>query len=102
MLSKKHRGFFRNYREAARRVKEIVLEYDPGAEVYVFGSVLRGKYTALSDIDVLVVSNKKDLEYTIKVRIYKELSDVPLEVHYTDRVRFEKWYKKFIDTLEKI
>ena len=38
--------YLENYREVARRVKEIVLRNDPSAEVYVFGSVLSGRYTA--------------------------------------------------------
>ena len=94
--------YLENYREVARRVKEIVLRHDPSAEAYVFGSVLSGRYTASSDIDVLVVSDRADLEYVVKVAVYRELGEAPVELHYTDRERFERWYKRFIDELERV
>jgi len=105
MQSRRLKGvfqYFADYRRIVERIKEIVLKYDPEAEVYVFGSVPRGKYTALSDIDVLIVSDKKHLEYNIKVEVYRKFGDVPLELHYTDRNGLEKWYKRFIDSLEEI
>ncbi|HDN75588.1 MAG TPA: nucleotidyltransferase domain-containing protein, partial [Acidilobales archaeon] len=36
----------KNYREIVKEVKGVVKEIDPSAEVYVFGSVVRGTYTA--------------------------------------------------------
>ena len=48
-----------NYMEVAKEVKNIVLKYWPKAELYLFGSTVRGEYTALSDIDILVVLNDK-------------------------------------------
>ncbi len=93
--------YLENYGEVARKVKEIVLRCDPEAEAYVFGSVLTGKYTASSDIDVLVVPERRDLEYAIKIRVYRELGDAPIELHYADRRSFERRYKRFIDALER-
>ncbi|MEM2025524.1 MAG: nucleotidyltransferase domain-containing protein [Desulfurococcaceae archaeon] len=43
----------RNFREIAGKVKEIARAFDPGVKVFVFGSTVRGSYTALSDIDIL-------------------------------------------------
>ncbi len=42
--------YLQNYMKIARKVKEIVKKVDPNARVYVFGSVVKGKYTAASDI----------------------------------------------------
>ena len=48
--------YLKRGREVAEFVKEVITAYDPGAEVYLFGSVVRGDYTAASDIDILVVT----------------------------------------------
>jgi predicted nucleotidyltransferase len=56
------RQVFDNIWEFLSDVKEQVLKLFPGAEVYLFGSVARGRYTAASDIDVLVVTDVSDWE----------------------------------------
>ena len=58
-----------NYMDIARSVKRIVQSYDPEARVYVFGSVVRGRYTAASDIDTLVVTAKLELKYDMMVDV---------------------------------
>ncbi|MBS7288798.1 MAG: nucleotidyltransferase domain-containing protein [Candidatus Freyarchaeota archaeon] len=40
------------------RRKNEVLEYIQDAKVYLFGSMAQGKYTLLSDVDVLVISDR--------------------------------------------
>ncbi len=86
----------RDYRSIARRVKKIVLEYDPGARVYVFGSVVEGRYTGASDIDILVVTEMIDRKYDIMARVYYELGDYPLELHVVTPEQYKRWYKRFI------
>ncbi len=92
-----------NYREIARKVKEIILRegYTP-LHFLVFGSVVRGDFTASSDIDILVVVKGISYEEAVKLkaRIYKEV-DAPLELHIVDEKGFE-WYKRFIDAYESI
>ena len=44
-----------NYVEIARRIKELASELVGNARVYVFGSVVKGRYTAASDIDILIL-----------------------------------------------
>jgi predicted nucleotidyltransferase len=87
--------YLRNYLEVAKRVKDVVHSIDPNARVYVFGSVVRGDYTASSDIDLLVVTSNSKLKYDIMVAVYKEV-DVPVELHVTTPEVFERWYKKFV------
>ncbi len=87
--------------EVARRVKEIVRRIDPNARVYVFGSVVRGKYTAASDIDILIVTEKIEEKYKIMVKVYKEIK-APIELHITTPQKYATWYKKFIKPEEII
>lgn len=89
-------GVLRSYRSIARRVKEIVLEYDSEARVYVFGSVVEGKYTGASDIDILIVTRRINRKYDMIARIYYELEDSPVELHVTTPEQYERWYKRFI------
>lgn len=87
--------YLRNYLEIAKRVKDVVHSIDPNARVYVFGSVVRGDYTASSDIDLLVVTLNTKLKYDIMVAVYKEV-EAPVELHVTTPDVFERWYKRFI------
>ena len=93
----------RNYREVARRVKEIVRRLDSDAEVYVFGSLPRGEFTGASDIDILVVTERLDLKDKMRVDVYRSI-EAPVELHVVSRKQLEKWYKRFIceGELEKI
>ena len=97
-MSSQHRPdihYLRNYLEVAKRVKDIVHLIDPNARVYVFGSVVRGDYTASSDIDLLVVTPNTKLKYDVMVAVYKEV-EAPVELHVTTPKDFERWYKRFI------
>ncbi len=92
----------RKYREIAEKVKEAAREIAGDAKVYVFGSVLTGRYTAASDIDILIVVNIGKEEATLlKAEIYKTV-DAPVEIHVATQEQFERWYKCFIDRLEEI
>lgn len=91
--------YLRNYRHVARKVKEIVSSIDPEARVFVFGSVVKGEYTASSDIDILIVSEKQDLKYDIMVRVYKEV-EAPVELHVVSPEQFSSWYLRFIEENE--
>ncbi|MEM4969643.1 MAG: nucleotidyltransferase domain-containing protein [Sulfolobales archaeon] len=81
--------YLENYMEVARRAKEIIMEIDPEAEVYVFGSVVRGRYTAASDTDILVITRRIELKYLIMVEVYRRL-EAPIELHITTPEIFER------------
>jgi len=87
--------YLRNHLEVARRVKGIVRSIDPDARVYVFGSVVRGDYTASSDIDLLVVTSNAKLKYDVMVAVYREI-EAPVELHVTTPEVFEEWYRRFV------
>lgn len=92
-----------NYKEIAKKVKEIVLRdgYNP-LSFLVFGSVVKGKFTANSDIGILVVIRgiSYDEAVNLKVKVYREIN-APLELHTVNEKDFE-WYKRFIDVYENI
>ncbi len=100
------RQVFDNIWEFLSDVKEQVLKLFPGAEVYLFGSVARGRYTATSDIDILVVTDVTDWETVdrAKAKLRRMFIDTSVELHIADRTMFERWYKRFIgeDELVKI
>lgn len=87
----------RNFMEVGRKVKKMVQEFWPNARVYVFGSSVRGRYTASSDIDILIV---EDVDYEeasrVKAKIYMKL-DYPVEIHVATRKQFANWYMRFIE-----
>jgi len=55
-FSRRRYEMIRNWRELVSRLKDVVKRILPDAKVYVFGSVVEGRYTAASDIDVLVIN----------------------------------------------
>ena len=91
----------REYIKVARRVKGIVHSIDPDAKVYVFGSVVRGEATALSDIDILVVTKMIERKYEMMVKVYKAVEE-PVELHIVTEDLLERWYKRFIPVKELI
>ena len=60
--------YFENLDFYLEEIKRIVQEKYPKAKIYVFGSVIEGKYSiGLSDIDVAVVSNFKSRDERLAV-----------------------------------
>ncbi len=103
-MSRRYRDimeYLRNYLDIVKTVKDIVRRYDPKSRVYVFGSVVKGRYTAASDIDILVVTDRLDKKYEMMVDVYHKL-DAPIELHIISHEQMERWYMKFIDRDEII
>ena len=75
----------------AKLVKEAVK-----GEVIVFGSVLEGKHTMASDIDLLVVLDSIERRDEILMKINEVLGEFhPFQIHLVTGKEFE-WYKMFI------
>ncbi|MBS7609517.1 nucleotidyltransferase domain-containing protein [Candidatus Bathyarchaeota archaeon] len=91
----------KNYAEVARKVKGIVLSMDPRARVYVFDSVVRGEATAMSDIDILIVTQAIERKYEMMVKVYKAVEE-PVELHIATEELLERWYMRFIPKEELI
>ena len=105
-IAQEERKYFENYMQYARLIKEIAEGILGHADVYVFGSVVEGRHTPASDIDVLIVSEntpKSQWERgKIRAKIMKAI-DVfaPFEIHIVTPKEFE-WYKRFIRAMEKV
>jgi len=72
----------------ARSVKKILGD---DARVYVFGSAVRGELTAISDIDILVVSKRVPRSFMERVKLKLKIMDSsslpdhgPFELHLVD------------------
>ena len=85
-------------------MKEIVREKYEDARVLVFGSVVEGRITALSDIDILVICDlNREKAAELKAEIIKRIGySVPVELHIATGEEFEKWYRKFIQKFEEV
>ena len=105
-IVEEERKFFKRYRDYAKMIKEVAIKELKDARVFVFGSVIEGKHTPSSDIDVLVVSPNmpKSMEERAKIRA-KMLRRVgviaPFEIHLVNPKEFE-WYRKFVKKFEEI
>jgi predicted nucleotidyltransferase len=102
--AKRLEKIYRNPYDLLRRIKNDLRRIVPDAEVYLFGSIAKGKYTMASDIDVLVVvdsTNKLNVD-RVKVFIKRKYIEYPIELHIVSRREFEKWYKRFINEEELV
>ena len=101
----------RNLEKLYRAVKAVV----PDAKVYIFGGAAENRLTAVSDIDVLVVTRnppKDAIEYgKVAARIKEELEKQGMEmsylyeIHVVDKERARKYLaraKKVIDVEEEV
>jgi len=89
----------KNYKKIAIKVKEIIKMFDANAKVYVFGSVVKGRFTGASDIDILVVTEKIDVRHEIIVEVYRQIK-APIELHVVTQKQFKNWYLRFINPQE--
>ena len=99
---KKFKAIRDKFVENARELKRIAsnLFKDDLYAVYVFGSVVKGKTHAMSDIDVAVVLLKPATEYE-RIRLYREVRKKfgmlhPFEIHVVTKDEWDSWYGKFV------
>lgn len=96
-MAKKRKEYFENYMHYAKLVKEAV-----GGEVIVFGSVVEGKHTMASDIDLLVVLDSIERRDEVLMKINEVLGEFhPFQIHLVTRKEF-KWYKRFIKKWRRV
>lgn len=95
--------YFENYLEIGKKIKEIAKELlrDKKVRVLIFGSVAKGTFSPLSDLDILIISKKvKEKKVAkLRVKIKEGLKDfsAPIELHVVKMKTFENWYKRFLD-----
>lgn len=89
------------------KIKEAVLELDPDAEVYLFGSFAKGAARPDSDVDVLIISDRYGSSLAkiaeLLVHIQRKLGFAGIfEIHVATRELYEEWYRRFVDVKVKI
>jgi len=85
------RKIFQNLNIYLKKLKELVLEVDPHAEIYLFGSVAENRYNYSSDIDILVVSEVDRLKL-LKALAVEDFTKV-FQIHVR-RPKETDWYKR--------
>lgn len=102
------KDYFENFISYALKIKKVAIETFGDAKVFVFGSVVDGKATMASDIDLLIVSNRCPKLITERAKKITEILKkasidlfAPLEIHLINEREFE-WYKKFIKKLLEV
>ncbi len=94
-----------NYREIGMTIKKIVMEKYPDAKVFAFGSVVKGNFTASSDIDILIVSDGIGREdgSLLKAEILRKIGySVPLQIHIATTRELREWYLQFLTKIEEL
>jgi len=84
------------WRDQLPELLEAVEAASPNAEVYVFGSALRGELTANSDVDILVVSDEATgwRRHKLATAIEEKLKPpLVFEIHPVTR-RELAWYRR--------
>ena len=89
---------FSKLRDILEDVKQKIQLLLPNSEVYIFGSFAKGKFTALSDIDLLIVTNVYDVNVIDKAKAFlkRRYIDYPFEFHIVNESVYHRWYERFI------
>ncbi len=62
-----------------RLIRESVRKVEPDAEIILYGSFARGENRENSDIDLLILVDKDDLDYRTKRKIKYPLYDIEID-----------------------
>jgi uncharacterized protein len=83
--------------EILSRIKQTVLEREPTAKIYLYGSRARGDAKPDSDWDLLILLNRDNISKEIEGKIRMPLYDMELEAGEVLSVLFcpeKEWNKK--------
>jgi predicted nucleotidyltransferase len=61
------------------KIKHKVYKTDPKAEIILFGSRARGDFEQLSDWDILILLNSKEIPFKMETDLIDDIYDVELE-----------------------
>lgn len=97
---KREKKYFSNYLFWTKKIKKITEKNLGKVQVFLFGSIVKGRTEPGSDIDLLIISPKfKDTEIKneIRAKILKKIgTDSPFEIHLITPKEYNQWYKFFI------
>ncbi len=75
----KRREVFKNLNGYLAKIKKVIKNIDPQAEIYLFGSVAEGNYILSSDIDILIITDKP--REKILTELWRNGISDPFEIH---------------------
>ncbi|MEM2843475.1 MAG: nucleotidyltransferase domain-containing protein [Candidatus Bathyarchaeia archaeon] len=97
--AKRREETFKNLPSYLRNLISFLKEMDRKCKIFLFGSVVKGDYALISDIDILIKTKLKPKEVIAKLR--NAGFDEPFEFHVVNEKEF-KVYKLFIPELKEI
>jgi len=65
--------------EILKRIRNGIAEYDPKAEIYLYGSRARGDNQKDSDWDILVISPKEKITFDYESELRDPILDIELD-----------------------
>ncbi|MCX7911268.1 MAG: nucleotidyltransferase domain-containing protein [Endomicrobia bacterium] len=95
--------YFDKFIDYAKKIKTVsteLLSEEP--KVIIFGSVVIGEHTPLSDIDILIISDKfqslsDEKKRVIRTKVKTAVGRFsPFQIHIATKAEFEFYWKKFI------
>ena len=102
-IAKRKKRLFENYEKIGREMKKVLEKILGEVRVIIFGSVVKGDYTPLSDLDILIVTEKNVNYGELIEKIEEELGDLTgVEIHLVTPEVFERWYKKFLNAYVEV
>jgi predicted nucleotidyltransferase len=85
----RRREIFDNLNKYLVEIKKVIKQIDKNARVFLFGSVAKGNWTYSSDIDILIVTERK-ASYVLSQLHEKGFSE-PFEFHVISN-KWLEWY----------
>jgi hypothetical protein len=98
--ARERQRYLQNYQKYVKQIKKRAKALLGEVKVIVFGSILKGNYNPMSDIDILVVSKKAPSnimdQARIKAKLLKGFKPGIFQIHLVSEEEYEGWYKAFI------
>ncbi|MEM1947588.1 MAG: nucleotidyltransferase domain-containing protein [Candidatus Caldarchaeum sp.] len=88
----RRREIFANLEKYLREIKHAATEVDENAEIYLFGSVAEGRHSLVSDIDILIVTNKDHA--AMRAALLRAGVRPPFEIHIQTPQEARHYMKK--------
>ena len=106
---RKRAEMVRSWRRWSERIAEAVGEVAPEAEVYVFGSVVRGEAVGGSDVDILIIVDKLPRGVLERAETKESIVERaglpyyhPFQIHLVTREEAESYFERAGDWIIKI
>lgn len=88
----------KNWKEYMPMIAKVIKDLLPDSQIYIFGSVIKGKAVGGSDIDILIVSNSTPKDNLGRAKIKVKIEQLcnlpphhPFEFHLVNEEE-AKWY----------